>query len=173
VHPSIFALGLAFPLILEAPQQSSSAEPQAAIQQRAHDEYEQHKQAAIRINELAGRIRSQADASSFVSAIADLFVKELPPAWATSSIRQRVAHAEYEAVGNPARLIPDQRIVDAWNQYVKEVGAPDDAIVSVAEIHNMRDGSYTVAQLRPHEIQSLCAVSRMGEVLCRSGWRHA
>jgi hypothetical protein len=147
MHPSIFALGLAFPLIVGAPQQSSSAEPQAAIQQRAHDEYEQHKQAAIRINELAGRIRSEADASSFVSEIADLFVKELPPAWASSSIRQRVAHAEYETVGNPARLIPDRRIVDIWNRYVKEIGAPDDAIVSVAEIHNMRDGSYTVAQL--------------------------
>jgi hypothetical protein len=36
---------------------------------------------------------------------------------------------------------------NVWNQYVKEIGAPDDAIVSVAEIHNMRDGSFTVAQL--------------------------
>jgi len=30
---------------------------------------------------------------------------------------------------------------------VREIGAPDEAIVSVAEIHNMRDGSFTVAQL--------------------------
>ena len=109
--------------------------------------YEQHKQAAIRINELAGRIYAEADASAIVSEIAGLFAKELPPTWASSSIRQRVAHAEYEAVGNSAKLIPEQRIVDVWNQYVKEIGAPDEAIVSVAEIHNMRDGSYTVAQL--------------------------
>ena len=30
---------------------------------------------------------------------------------------------------------------------MREIGAPDEAIVSVAEIHNMRDGSFTVAQL--------------------------
>jgi hypothetical protein len=30
---------------------------------------------------------------------------------------------------------------------VKEIGAPGEAIVSVAEIHNMRDGSFTVARL--------------------------
>jgi hypothetical protein len=109
--------------------------------------YEQHKQAAVRINELAGRIHSEADASALVSEIAVLFAKELPPAWASSTIRQRVAHAEYEAVRESAKLIAEQRIVDVWNQYVKEVGAPDEAIVSVAEIHNLRDGSYTVAQL--------------------------
>jgi hypothetical protein len=109
--------------------------------------YEQHKQAAIRINELAGRIHSEADASIFVSEIAGLFAKELPPAWASGSIRQRVAHAEYESVRNPATLIPEQRIVEVWNQYVKEIGAPDEATVSVAEIHNMRDGSFTFGQL--------------------------
>jgi hypothetical protein len=31
---------------------------------------------------------------------------------------------------------------------VKEIGAPDEAVVSVAEIHNMRDALSTVAQLR-------------------------
>jgi hypothetical protein len=140
-------LGLVFALVVAAFQQGGSAEPQTGIQQRAHDEYEQNKQAAIRINELAGRIHSEADASSFVSEIAGFFVKELPPAWASSGIRERVADAEYETVHNPAKLIPEQRVVDVWNQYVKEIGTPDEAIVSVAEIHNMRDGSYTVAQL--------------------------
>jgi len=139
-------LGLVFALVVAAFQQGGSDEPRAAIEQRAQDEYEQHKQAAIRINELAGRIHAESGANSFVSEIAGVFVKELPPAWASSSIRQRVAHAEYEAVDNPAKLIPEQRIVDVWNQYVKEIGAPDEATVSVAEIHNMRDASYTVAQ---------------------------
>jgi hypothetical protein len=141
-------LGLVFAFIVAAfQQQGGSAEPQAAIQQRAHDEYERHKQAATRINDLAGRIQSEADASAVVSEIAGLFAKELPPAWASGSIRQRVAHAEYESVRNPVTLIPEQRIVDVWNQYVKEIGAPDEAIVSVSEIHNMRDGSFAVAQL--------------------------
>ena len=140
-------LGLVFTLVVAALQQGSSAEPQAAIRQRARDEYERHKQAAIRINDLAGRIHSEADASAIVSEIAGLWVKELPPAWVSGGIRERVAHAEYEAAGNPATLIPEQRIVDIWNQYVKEIGAPDEAIVSVAEVHNMRDASFTVAQL--------------------------
>jgi len=117
------------------------------MQQHSHDEYERHRQAAIRINELAGRVQSEADASALVSEIAGLFAKKLPPAWASSSIRQRVAHAEYETVRNPATLIPEQRVVEVWNQYAREIGAPDEAIVSVAEIHNMRDGSFTVAQL--------------------------
>ena len=45
------------------------------------------------------------------------------------------------------RLVPEHRIVDVWNQYVREIGAPDEAIVTAAEIHNMRDGSFTGAQL--------------------------
>ena len=71
-------LGLVFALVVVAFQQGGFAEPQAAIEQRAHDEYEQHKQAAIRINELAGRIHAESGASSFVSEIAGVFVKELP-----------------------------------------------------------------------------------------------
>jgi hypothetical protein len=108
--------------------------------------YEQHKQAAIRINELAGRIRSEADANAVVSEIAAVFAKELPPAWVVSDIRQRVAHAEYDSVSSPANLISEQRVVDAWNQYAREIGAPDEAIVTVAEIHNLRDAEFTAAR---------------------------
>jgi len=143
----MYSFVIAIALIVAVPQQGESTESQAMMKQQAHDEYEQHKQAAIRINELAGRIQSENDASALLSEIAGLFAKELPPAWASGGIRQRVAHAEYEAARNPATLIPEQRIVDVWNQYVREIGAPDEAIVSAAEIHNMRDASFTVAQL--------------------------
>ena len=60
--------------------------------------------------------------------------------------RQRVARAEYESVGDPATLISEQRIADVWNQYGREIGAPGETIITVAAIHNMRDGVYTVAQ---------------------------
>ena len=116
---------LVLALIVETPRPSSSVESQTPMQQGANDEYEQHKKTAIRINDLAGRIHSEADASTFVSEIAGFLAKELPPAWASSGIRQRVAHAEYEAVGNPAKVIPEQRVVDVWNQYAREIGAPD------------------------------------------------
>ena len=109
--------------------------------------YEQHKQAAIRINDLAGQIHSEADASAIVSELATMFAKEVPPAWASAGIRDRIAQAEYQAVSDPAKLIPEQRVAEVWNQYVKEIGGPDEAIVSAAEIHNMRDASYTSAQL--------------------------
>jgi hypothetical protein len=143
---SMVPLALLFALVVAAPQ-SSSAESQTSVQERAHAEYERHKQAAIRINELAKRIHSEADASAFVAEIAGVFAKELPAAWATSGIRQRVAHAEYEATSDPAKFISEQRIVDVWNQYVQEIAAPDEAIISTAEIHNMRDAEFTVAQL--------------------------
>ena len=143
----MIALALVFALIVAAPQQSSSTESQTTVQQAPHAEYERHKQAAIRMNELAERIHSEADASAFVSGIAAVFAKELPAAWSSSGIRERVAHAEYEAVRNPTKLISEQRIVDVWNQYVTEIGAPDEAIVSTDEIHNMRDAEFTAAQL--------------------------
>jgi hypothetical protein len=72
---------LVFVLLLVALPQNGSTDSPPTIQRRAHDEYERHKQAAIRINERAGRINSEADASAVVSEIADLFAKELPPAW--------------------------------------------------------------------------------------------
>ncbi|HXM08620.1 MAG TPA: hypothetical protein VN946_01585 [Terriglobales bacterium] len=143
----MIALGLIFALTVAVPQQNDSTESQTSVQQPANGVYERHKEAAIRINELAGRIHSEADASAIVSEIANLFSKELPPAWTSKGIRQRIARAEYDAVREPPKLIPEQRIVDVWNQYVREIGAPDEAIVFVAEIHNMRDGSYTVAHL--------------------------
>jgi hypothetical protein len=142
----MWALGLAFALIVAAAPQDSAVESTTAMQQRARDEYEVHKQAAIRINELAAQIHSEADASAFVSEIAGVFAKELPPVWASGGVRRRIAQAEYEAVREPARLIPEQRVADVWNKYAREIGAPDEAIVSVAEIHNMRDGSFTGAQ---------------------------
>jgi hypothetical protein len=142
----MIGLAVLLALVVAAPLQGGSTESQTAIQQRAKAEYERHKQIAIRINELAERIHSEADANALVSEIADLFGKELPPPWSSSGIHQRVAHAEFETIGTPARLIPEQRIVDVWNQYVREIGAPDEAIVSTAEIHNMRDAQFTVAQ---------------------------
>ena len=115
--------GLVFALIIAAPLQDNSTESQVTMQQQAHDAYERHRQAAIRINDLAARIHSQTDADAMISEIADLFNKELPPVWAMSIIRQRVAHAEFEAASNPAKLIPEQRVVDVWNQYAREISA--------------------------------------------------
>ena len=147
MRPPLTVLVMTFALVVVAHQKSDSTDSQRSLQQTAHDEYERHKQAAIHINDLAGRIHSEADADIFVSEIRVLFDKELPPVWADGAILHRIAHSEYEAASQPAKLIPERRIVDVWNKYVREVGASDEAVVTTAEIHNMRDGEFTVAQL--------------------------
>lgn len=127
-------------------QSSPTPDEQATMRQRAHLEYERHRQAAIQVNDLAARIDSDADALAFVDGIAGILADLLPPAWAGPNIRQRVAHAEYEAVSDPSRLIPEQRIADVWNKYVREIGAPEEAIVNSGEIHSMRDAAYASSQ---------------------------
>ena len=83
---------LVFVLLLVALPQNGSTDSPPTIQRRAHDEYERHKQAAIRINERAGRINSEGDASAVVSEIAGLFAKEPPSRIAMQIHQQKSAH---------------------------------------------------------------------------------
>ena len=139
---------LVFALIFGYPRQESpKPEEQAVVRQQASLLYERHRQAAIRMNELAAHINSEADARAFVDAVADMFADNLPPAWDTRGIRERIARAEYEAVSNPLRQIPEQRIADVWNKYVREIGASEEALVTAAEIHSMRDATFAVGQV--------------------------
>lgn len=138
----MLALGL-FALYQDNPVSNG----QLSIQEQAKLERERHRQAAIQINELAGRIHSEGDAVAFVNKLADFLADTLPPDWVTRSVRQRVARAEYEAVSNPLQLIPEQRIADVWNKYVREMGASDEALVTAAEIHNLRDADFAISQL--------------------------
>ncbi|MGB8063674.1 MAG: hypothetical protein WCF26_17400 [Candidatus Sulfotelmatobacter sp.] len=140
-------LFLALALLLAGQQNGGSADSATNMQQRAHEEYERHRQAAIRINDLAAQVQSEADAKAIVEEIAALFSKEMPSAWLASGINQRVAKAEHQSARSPANRIPEQRIVDVWNQYVREIGAPEETFVTAAEIHNMRDAERTVALL--------------------------
>ncbi len=114
--------------------------------EQARQKYEPIRQAAIRLNDLAGNIHSEADARAFVDAAGERLAGQDLPGWTTKSIRQRVAHAEYEAVTDSSRLIPEQTIVNVWNEYVRELDAPEETRVTVAEIHNMRDGMFTSSQ---------------------------
>jgi hypothetical protein len=128
-------------------QESPKPDEQAAAQQQASLLRERHRQEAIRMNELAAHINSEADARAFVDAVADMFADSLPPSWATLGIRERIAHAEYEAVSDPLRQIPEQRIANVWNKYVREIGASEEVIVTAAEIHNMRDATFASGQV--------------------------
>src|SRR5438128_1973427 len=161
----MIVLWLILALAFTHPQQSTPTPDEQATMQRAQLEHERHRQAAIQLNELAGRIHSEADALAFVEGIADIFAGSLPAAWAGPSIRQRVAHAEYEAISDPLRLIPEQRIADVWNEYVREIGAPEEALVTTAELYNLRDADFAAAQFfwsRGHNIWAVSTIYALG-----------
>ena len=107
----------------------------------------EHREQSIQMNELAAHIDSEADSKKLVDQLAALLKDELPPAWATDSVRQRLAWAEYKSANDNSSLIPEERIAEVWNRYVREIGAPDEAIVTVAEIHNLRDAQYATGQM--------------------------
>jgi hypothetical protein len=145
----MIAIPLALALLLAAPQQSVSQQPDPAVQQRieeARARYEPIRQAANHLNDLAGNIHSEADARAFVDAVVERLTGNQHQSWTTRGIRHRVAHAEYEAVSDSSRLIPEQRIVDLWNEYVREIDAPEETLVTGAEVHNLRDAIYTASQ---------------------------
>lgn len=107
----------------------------------------EHREQSIQLNELAAHIDSESDGKKLVDRLAALFKDELPPAWATDSMRQRLAWAEYKSATDISSLIPEERIAEVWNRYVREIGAPDEAIVTVAEIHNLRDAQHATNQM--------------------------
>jgi hypothetical protein len=147
---SMIAIPLVLLFLFGAPQQSGPQAPDPAAQQKLEDaraRYESTRQAAIHANELAGNLHSEADARAFVDAVAERLIGNQNWSWATRSIRHRVARAEYEAVSDPSRLIPEQRVVDVWNEYVRELDAPEETLVTAAEVHNLRDAGYTMNKL--------------------------
>jgi hypothetical protein len=119
---------------------------------------ERDRQTVMEIDDLAGRIHSLADAEALVDKIAEIFSDTLPPAWITETIRQRLARAEFAAVSDPSQLIPEQRLLDVWNSYVYEIGASDEAPVTAAELHNLRDADFAIAQYLWPRGQNIWAV---------------
>jgi hypothetical protein len=147
----MIAIPLVAALLLFSPQQIDSSQPSQAeiIRQHAIEQakarHEPARQAAIHINDLAGHIQSEADARALVDAVAEELTNHRHLSWTTRSIRHRVAHAEYEAATDSSRQIPEAGIVDIWNEYVREIDAPEEAVITVAELHNLRDAMYTSA----------------------------
>jgi hypothetical protein len=143
----MFAISLALLFLLGSPQESLPQQSAPALSQRlaeAQQLREATRQAAIHINDLAGRIQSEADAEVFVDAVAERFSGNLLQSWMTRSIRHRIAQAEYKSVSNPVNLISEQRVVNVWNEYVRELDAPEETLVTAAELHNLRDASFTM-----------------------------
>jgi hypothetical protein len=44
-------------------------------------------------------------------------------------------------------LNPEQRVADAWNDYLQKIGAPQESFVTAADIHALRDSYHTSSQV--------------------------
>lgn len=102
---------------------------------------------ALRLNQLAGGIHTDADAREFVDFVAEIFSGDLPPGLFSHRMRERIVEAEFAAATDPHKLIPEERIAEAWNTYVQTIGAPLDRQVTTAEVHNLRDSFFSIANL--------------------------
>ncbi|MGA7156641.1 MAG: hypothetical protein WBY53_07340 [Acidobacteriaceae bacterium] len=106
-----------------------------------------YKATALRLNELAGNIHSAQDAHVYVDFVASIFSDDMPRAWGGRRMRDTVADAEFAAVSRPPKLIPEERVAEAWNRYAQTIQAPQERPVTGAEIHNLRDAFFATAAL--------------------------
>ena len=161
---------LAFLLLFVTPRQSAAPQSEASQQQtleQSREKSEVFRKAAIHLNQLAGNVHSEEDARAFVDAVAEQFAGSQLQLWTTQGIRHRIARAEFQAVSDPAKLIPEQRIVDIWNEYVREIDAPSETLVSVAEVHNLRDATLTMSHVmwdrkEMHQLWTIPSIYAMG-----------
>jgi hypothetical protein len=121
--------------------------PSPEVLRHAEELRQQMRDQSIAIDELASKIQSLDDARKLVDLVAAEFSNELPPKWATRSVRDRIARAEFESAADPGSLIPEQHIADVWNDFVEKIGAPQETILNAAEIHYLRDGQCVSARL--------------------------
>jgi len=106
-----------------------------------------YRQQVEELHQFASTIQTPADARRFVDFLAGLFAKEMPPGWTGHSLRNQLAQAEFSAVSDPQKAIPESRLAEAWNAYVDTIGATEDHKVTPAELHNLRDAFLTTARL--------------------------
>jgi len=135
------------PEVQSQPVPGGSHGPSPEAMRQIAERWRLMREHANAINDLAGHIQSPDDARKLVDLVADEFSKELPPRWATRSIRSRIVRAEYETAYDPGSLIPEQHVADAWNDFLQKIGAPPETYVTTAEIHTLRDTNYVTSQL--------------------------
>jgi hypothetical protein len=137
---SLLLFGALFPLALLTSRYTRARTPEASIPT-------DYRELAQQLNVLAATIQTPADARRLVDFLAGIFSDVLPPAWTIGAILDRIAQAEFAAVSDSQRLIPESRLAQAWNAYVGTVQAPDEAKVTPAEVNNLRDAFLAVNRL--------------------------
>ena len=116
-----------------------------------------------RLDELgrSDHIRTEADAKAYVGAFWERWdPKETNPHLA--EFEERLARAEYAAVRNPHKLIPESRVVKTFNKLMDEWQMPSWTRISVPELHVFRFNPATalypqsVARLPDQSIAPSC-----------------
>ncbi|HVM93668.1 MAG TPA: hypothetical protein VMT67_12690 [Terriglobales bacterium] len=103
------------------------------------------RQEAVRINDLAANIHSEADARQLVNAVAEELTHHKHLFWSAQRFRHRVARAEFDAVTEGA-LVPEDRVVGVWNEYVREIEAPEETVITAEELHHFRVVDFQMSQ---------------------------
>lgn len=130
-------------LLLAAGPARENRMPSPPMRQPTRDQYVLQVE---RINQLAGQIHSMKDAQRLIRLVEEQISDELGPDGVPRKVRKRVAMAEYESATSPAGLVPDERIADAWNWYIGQIGAPKRELVTAKMVYAERDISYTIAR---------------------------
>ena len=153
----------------QAPQQQTNRpgfhQPSPEVMRKIAEQRRTMEAHANAINVIAGNIHSPDDARQLVDLVAAEFSDELPPRWATGSIRKRIARAEYESVANPGSLISEQHIADVWNDFVKKIGAPPETMLTAADVHYLRDAQYVSERIfwvREQDIWTIPGIFAVG-----------
>lgn len=140
-------------------------QPSPEAMRKIAEQWKQMREHANTINDLAGNIHSPQDARQLVDLVAAEFSDELPPRWATASIRKRIARAEFMSAVDSGSLISEQHIADVWNDFVKKIGAPQDTMLTAADVHYLRDAQYVSARIfwvREKDIWTIPGVFAVG-----------
>ncbi|MGH7867664.1 MAG: hypothetical protein ACREP9_08560 [Candidatus Dormibacteraceae bacterium] len=93
-----------------------------------------------KINSLGARsnIHSARDAEAYIDALLQKHRFDDPKLPGLSEVKARVARAEYSAVEDPSREIPEHVIAEAFNRMMDEWSAPPWTRISEKELHAFR-----------------------------------
>jgi hypothetical protein len=93
-----------------------------------------------RVDELGApdHIRTETDAKIFVEALMKRWGEPNETNPHLVEFEERLARAEYAAVRNPDKLIPESRVAKTFNKLMDEWQMPGSAHISVAELHAFR-----------------------------------
>src|SRR5216684_8150907 len=83
-------------------------------------------------------IRTEADARAYIEALVKRWrpsEKDLP---GVTQFEDRLAHAEYDAIHDPQRRIPESLVAKIFNGLVDQWGTPASSRISLEELHAFR-----------------------------------